>query len=669
MVQSKRCSICGCIRKLLCATFIIVIGLIIPTLALLSFELLPETEADPEDCVDPFLEPENLEATIKDEPPLFWVFNIWLHIWKQIIYWSILVYVMNVFVQIYEKFLAIMSGHSDHGEDRQQSPFEIACKRYGALVIVYPKQVIYPEYIAQLLELEAISYGIRPAAVTYDEFDPNKLLTTKHIIFIFPKVDTMPTEVSNLIQKLGVKDFVRDAFDDLKFSIFYPQCCNDFAETLSSGMQMYQAKPVPEEMKSTEWNDLRKFRNWSNDYWVHNLLDITRLQLMNRILKPNPIFEQNIVTQPATSNSDNDIVRCKTFTPYENHEAGSLEFKEPIADAKGQIHGWQIGVRIEDSSNVFVLGEQVRFLFSNNREDVHFICEKLDINPIEHISIKHLESHFPKPLCPSTCTPEVALMYYYDIYSPISGIMYNTLSFFAVDDHEILKLSSFGTDLLTFGKCAYPDLPSLLRDFKSISMDFVDLIMLLPRISHKSGHITQIHIQDSTNLVDIALVSHSESEPETYIKHIAELKQNDLVLLQHTSVVNSYYSKLPELQKQFVVFFVQDISMCSISNFLSSCREALDWHIIFKPNQYLISTLQEEYDDGKIQSLHSYDRPLSELECMKKLQHLKHLVVCIISPKSEFESYRNNICDWNPALSRHELEQSSRWLEIDTTTI
>ena len=48
-----------------------------------------------------------------------------------------------------------------------------------------------------------------------------KLLTTKHIIFIFPESHTMPEEVDNLIQKFDDKEWVRDAFDKLNFSVLF----------------------------------------------------------------------------------------------------------------------------------------------------------------------------------------------------------------------------------------------------------------------------------------------------------------------------------------------------------------------------------------------------------------------------------------------------------------
>ena len=79
--------------------------------------------------------------------------------------------------------------------------------------------------------------------------------------------------------------------------------------------------------------------------------------------------------------------------------------------------------------------------------------------------------------------------------------MYNALSFFAVDNEEIMKLSSYGTDILTFGKIAYPHLPALLDDFTSISMNFVDLIMLLPRIAHKAGHVQEIQTEGDNLIV------------------------------------------------------------------------------------------------------------------------------------------------------------------------
>eukprot|EP00493_Phyllostaurus_siculus_P019515 UN19824 len=89
----------------------------------------------------------------------------------------------------------------------------------------------------------------------------------------------MPTEVDNLIQKFDDKEWVRDAFDKLNFSIFFPKCCESFASSLSAGMQMYQAKPNPEETSPVAFHDIRDFRNWTNAYWTFNLIDITRIQL------------------------------------------------------------------------------------------------------------------------------------------------------------------------------------------------------------------------------------------------------------------------------------------------------------------------------------------------------------------------------------------------------
>jgi len=288
---------------------------------------------------------------------------------------------------------------------------------------------------------------------------------------------------------------------------------------------------------------------------------------------------------------------------------------------------------------------------------------------LEILAIKSLEIHFPKPCCPDVVTPEIALMHFYDIYSPIPGIMYNTLSFFAVDNEEILKLSSFGTDFLTFGKSAYPHLPALLQDFNSISLDFVDLIMLLPRIQFKAGHIQDIQTEESSSIVDICLLSHSEIESEIYINHITSLSKNDEILLQRTGTVNNHYKKLPELAKENAIFFVEDISVCFLSSFLPGCRTTLDWHVVLKPNEYWTSILQEEIEDGKIQSLVTYDRPLEEIEHMNKLKHLKNLVICIISPKSEFETYRKNIHAWNGAFSHNALQQVGRWIEIDVEEI
>ena len=87
---------------------------------------------------------------------------------------------------------------------------------------------------------------------------------------------------------------------------------------------------------------------------------------------------------------------------------GTLEFKEPAANSKGDIYGWEIGLRI-DSNQKLQVGEKIRFLYSNKESDVFFICDQLKIDSQQRFKLKSLETHFPKSPFPQqkVVTPEV----------------------------------------------------------------------------------------------------------------------------------------------------------------------------------------------------------------------------------------------------------------------
>ena len=106
------------------------------------------------------------------------------------------------------------------------------------------------------------------------------------------------------------------------------------------------------------------------------------------------------------------------------------------------------------------------------------------------------------------------------------------------------------------------------------------------------------------------------------------------MLLQPTGIVNNYYKTLPELEKQNVLFFVEDLSACFVSSFVQNSQKPLNWHVVLKPDKYWETILDEELQDGKIKSLLPFNREnesLADIGRMKQFKQMRDIHICIIA--------------------------------------
>lgn len=437
---------------------------------------------------------------------------------------------------------------------------------------------------------------------------------------------------------------------------------------LARTLKRHECECVTATIDPIQFPSVRAFRNWSNQFWARNLMDVTRNHLLNRMLKPNMYAQESLGTEALEPPEEPELQ-----TPYKNITLGKLASKTAMVNSKHEIYGWEIVAVFETEDHHFDVGQELKFLYQNTREDVENICKGLGIDSKENYRLTKLSDHYPDLLCESETSALTPLLYFYDIHAPLTSIMYNTLAFGASKDEEALRLSTYAADLQALGKAPYHNLQHLLQDFKSIKLQLVDLIGILPQVGRKLGRVAHVsHSDNRTANVTIQFFEDERDGRDIWALYIRDTKLNQQLNFQLSYEAVPYSNPFSKF-KSPVIFIALDAGVPFLCSYVNYMEKPKDWHVFAvtsKPwERVWIREFHSELRKKKITNLH-FLKQLTKLEKhirKNKLFLLSKPTVCLIAPKQQLSAL--GLCVQDCFLvSKIDLLKDDRWCEISTDT-